>query len=478
MNHASVSLEQDWLIAKADENPFTASIETNEREIVLSNGLIRRKWRLVPNCTTVGFDNLLTKETIIRSVNQEAIVTLNGQSYDVGGVEWNGEKAYLKEEWLDLMEENTESFKYKSHQVHPLKERFSWKRKRGVSESPWPPKGISLTFYYDPPEKSSLEGVSIAITYDIYDGIPLLSKQLTIFNHHQRDIVLDHFVGEILSTVEVEAPVDDQTFWDVPNIHVESDFAFHGMTSKAANETTHWLPDPSYTTQVNFNLNTLTRLESKPKIGPAVTIAPGESFASFRTFELVFDSTDRERKSLTQKKMYRLIAPWVTENPLIMHVLSDQTDVVKQAIDQAEETGFEMVMLSFGSGFNMENDDEAYLLRMKELADYAHTKGIELGGYSLLASRSIGPEHDVISDQITFNQSPCLASAWGLRYFDKLKSFFEKTGFDALEHDGSYPGDICESRSHPGHQGKEDSQWIQWKMISEFYIGAEDEAFI
>jgi hypothetical protein len=38
-----------------------------------------------------------------------------------------------------------------------------------------------------------------------------------------------------------------------------------------------------------------------------------------------------------------------------------------------------------------------------------------------------------------------------------------------LEHDGSYPGDVCASTTHPGHNGLDDSQWKQWKKITDFY---------
>jgi hypothetical protein len=40
---------------------------------------------------------------------------------------------------------------------------------------------------------------------------------------------------------------------------------------------------------------------------------------------------------------------------------------------------------------------------------------------------------------------------------------------DLLEHDGSYPGDVCASTQHPGHAGLEDSQWTQWKTITSYY---------
>jgi len=68
-----------------------------------------------------------------------------------------------------------------------------------------------------------------------------------------------------------------------------------------------------------------------------------------------------------------------------------------------------------------------------------------------------------------FGNSPCLMSAWGEEYFRRLTEFFEQTGLDVLEHDGSYPGDLCASTVHPGHEGLLDSQWNQWKRITSFY---------
>jgi len=201
-------------------------------------------------------------------------------------------------------------------------------------------------------------------------------------------------------------------------------------------------------------------------------IKNGESYESFHTWELFYDSYDRERKSLSLRKMYRTIAPWVTENPILMHVLKADSAAVKLAIDQCAEVGFEMVIMTFGSGFDLENETPQNLERMKKLADYAHSKGIALGGYSLLASRKVGGGDDVVMPNgmsPTFGNSPCLESKWGINYFRQLYNFYEKTGLDILEHDGSYPGDICMSNEHPGHRGLEDSQWNQYQKITSFY---------
>ena len=103
---------------------------------------------------------------------------------------------------------------------------------------------------------------------------------------------------------------------------------------------------------------------------------------------------------------------------------------------------------------------------------------MKLGGYSLFSSRRIDDENDVI-DPVTglpdkgafFGHAPCLASQWGIDYLKKLNTFITETGFDLLEHDGPYPGDVCASTKHPGHKGLDDSQWVQMEMQKQFYQG-------
>jgi hypothetical protein len=46
-----------------------------------------------------------------------------------------------------------------------------------------------------------------------------------------------------------------------------------------------------------------------------------------------------------------------------------------------------------------------------------------------------------------------------------------------LEHDGSYPGDICQSDQHPGHRGLDDSRWNQWRAITDFYQWCRGQGF-
>ncbi|MCP4093318.1 MAG: hypothetical protein GY747_07705 [Planctomycetes bacterium] len=320
-----------------------------------------------------------------------------------------------------------------------------------------------------------LAKVTITIRYEIFDGIPLLGKELLVHNGSGKAVQLERFTSELLAAVEAESRVEGAARWRPAGLDVVSDYAFGGMSPINSSKVVHWVPDPEYMTQVNYQRLSPVLLEARLPAGPDVPIASGETFRSFRVFELAQDSTDRERKGLARRQMYRTIAPWVTENPLMMHIRSADPTAVKLALDQCEAVGFEMAILTFGSGFNIESEDPAYLAQLKELADYAHERGIQLGGYSLLASRRISKQHDVVDKETGetghafFGNSPCLESEWGQEYFQKLYDFYEKTGFDLLEHDGSYPGDFCASTSHPGHSGYDDSQWLQWVKIRDFY---------
>jgi hypothetical protein len=173
--------------------------------------------------------------------------------------------------------------------------------------------------------------------------------------------------------------------------------------------------------------------------------------------------------------MYRCIAPWTTANPIFMHLVSRNDEQVRNAIDQCVATGYEALILSFGSHIDMEDTSAVNIEGWKKNAAYAHSKGIAIGGYSLFSSRRISDEDDVVSAKTGkpggafFGNAPCFGSKWGLNYRDKIKYFFAQTGFDIWENDGPYPGDVCASKLHPGHTGLNDSQWKQMEIQKELY---------
>ncbi len=468
----------DWLI---DPSSFQATIATNaaKNEIILQNGLVRRVFKLSPDAATVAFDNLMTGASILRAVRPEAQVEIDGKHYDVGGLSGQPVQNYLSPAWLAKMKAEPAAFHFAGLRTGRTQARFPWKKRTEWLSlpAPWPPPGVSLTLTFNAP--TNFGAITVEVHYELYDGLPVMAKWLTIRNTSPKPVMLNSMTVELLACVEPESIVDGP----VSNFRSSyrmldafSDYSFGGNMSAGADAPAiHWTNDPSYKTQVNYRLNTPCLLECSPSIGPETEIKPGEAFESFRVFELVQDSTERERRGLAVRRAYRALAPWVQENPILMHVTRATPAAVKLAIDQCADAGFEMVIMSFGSGFNLENDAPEYLAQVKSLADYARGKGIALGGYSLLASRSIDAADDVINPKTgkpggaRFGNSPCLGSVWGENYFRKLRNFFDQTGCGVLENDGSYPGDLCASTNHPGHIGLLDSQWKQWKIITGFY---------
>ena len=717
------SATRDWLI---DGSSFEAAVRPgrDSDELVLENGLIRRTFRLAPNGATVGLDNLVTGEALLRGVKPEALITIDGQAYEVGGLSGQPNYAYLLPEWLDEMKANPTAMQYVGNEVGEPKARLAWKQVRHHAPGThWPPPGIHLRMEYRLPvlsasqarqlasgndlaqpdrtrdesllpvapvsqfgrellisddfatrdpawsvhasqsfERSSFENegklgeiytpantavyaerplpkgtgsvevtidagtdrsaswgpgialrfdgrsvkfnlrpigggdddrprlggavddrelnrvggnldldlsrpwtlrmrilddrifcdarreggewrtyhvyrfptplgepvavrigkmdpqggaadhadpgvigrlrlisfaaygelsdealdrllqrvnqrdLRVSVHYELYDGIPVMSKWISVENRSEQPVVVDHFTSEQLAIVEHANWVETREGVPLPepqSLHVESDFAFGGFNFGNANRhIVHWRTDPQYATQVNYLRQQPCLLVVEPTYGPAQEVRPDETFESCRAFELVYDSTDRERRGLALRRMYRTIAPWVTENPLMHHLQIARPDVVRQAIDQAAEVGFEMIILSFGSGFNMENDQAEYLATWKSVADYADSKGVELGAYSLLSSRRIGGGNDIVSpagQRPTHGNCPALTSEWGQNYLRTLRSFFAQTGFELLEHDGSYPGDVDITPRPPLQKGEQDSRWVQWRLITDFY---------
>ena len=313
----------------------------------------------------------------------------------------------------------------------------------------------------------------IQVHYTIYDGIPLIEKWLTVRNTAAKPVRINRTLVETLKIQENESSTEPNPRWESPSLYVETDYAFMNMTGKGANQhSVHFKNDPSYGTQINYACQTPALLEVAPEFGPDVELAPGAKLTSIRAFELFRDSDERERRGLAQRRMYRIIAPWTQENPVMVHLISNNPDAIRRIVDQAAEVGVEMIILSFGSGMNMENADSAYQAKYKAVAEYAKSKGIVIGSYSLLASRGAGTAADNCrgpGNRVRYGVMPCLGAEWGRRYLRQLQDFLTNTGFAILEHDGSYPGDTCAAKDHPYHQGLADSQWVQFQAIADLY---------
>ncbi|QDS94467.1 hypothetical protein FF011L_32460 [Roseimaritima multifibrata] len=713
-------LPDDYLV-QTPSLKASAFRSTDGRDLILDNGLIRRVWRIEPNGACVAFDNLMTGQSMLRSVRPEARVTIDGVAYDVGGLVGQPNHAFLTPEWLDAMSTDPNAFQLIDFEIGLPEERFAWGRgRRAAPGSVWPPQGVSLRMDYALPKqgedlvmgsevgrdvlweedfaslpadwkvvsskahaRTSFENegkageiyglqngycfaeralpestevvgclidpgtdvgtswgpgmawvfensivklnlrpgdrgehgqfelridgrerlasvpsfagkdgglntehayqlrmqidglklicegavaserapkfvrlfevelenspgkpralrvgkmdrsgnatdnsgdaepltrcriqsvrvlgaadqdevarwkierrgklndqqqeqpVRISVHYELYDGIPVMSKWLTVHNQSEKILTVDRFTGEELALVEQSNWVETREGAAIPHpdyLHVETDFAFGGFNHENANRhAVHWRTDPLYTTQVNYLRQTPCLLVCEPTYGPAQRVPAGKSFEGFRVFELVYDDANRERRGLALRRMYRTIAPWVTENPLTHHLLANDSARVHAAIDQAAEVGFEGIILSFGSGFNMENRDPKFLAQWKAVAQYAAAKKIELGCYSLFSSRGVASPNMIVSPEgmrPTHGQCPAVTSPWGLEWIQTIQDFYAVTGFSQFENDGSYPGDIDVTPRPPLQIGIQDSRWTQWRLMSGLYRNLRGE---
>ncbi len=85
-------------------------------------------------------------------------------------------------------------------------------------------------------------------------------------------------------------------------------------------------------------------------MGPDADVAAGEKFESFRVYDLLLDTTGERRDGAAA-----CIARCAVDSGKSIDVHktnSNPATIRRVTMEQAHEVGFEMVIMSFGSGFN------------------------------------------------------------------------------------------------------------------------------
>ena len=299
----------------------------------------------------------------------------------------------------------------------------------------------------------------------MYDGIPLLSKWITIDmnrNNNNNNIHLTNYRSSremLSSSIDVDVVVNKITVELLSANAPFGAYVTHGSYAFGAAPLMITSTDQAHgavcTWQDDWNADhdkipgcpdckdeggVEPLLNCTYTIGPGAHVGVEESFISFKAFELVTDSTDIERQMLSKHRVTALLAPHTTENPIFFHA----TDVIgkgfNDTVDKLAETGFEMLIYSFGTNFVFENENNEYLDMIKGQVEYAKSKGIEVGGYDLICldrgkdgyGGNVGDEWDVVGADGTLTADACFASGWGDKITNITLNFIKHTGLSML----------------------------------------------
>ncbi|MCU7552205.1 LamG domain-containing protein [Chitinophagaceae bacterium LB-8] len=479
----------DWLINQV-KTPVELLLQKGKDELtaklLLTNGIVSREFYIAENLACISFRNHLNDAEFLRAVKPEARVMLDSTWYNIGGLSGQPEKSYLMESWYNDLFAEPSSFRFAGLETKQPEARYPWQQKYNAVHTDWPPKGLHVIMHYQAPLNRNdwQNKVSVDIHYELYEGMPVMAKWMTIANKSENAFVVRETECEVLAVNQ------DQ----VKRIHMESDYSFALANAdpegsalihykgtppayQVGQSTTTWRVDNEYNTWASHNQAEDRFLDfphhnllvSRVPMGPSETLQPKNVFTSFTTFELLQDSDDRERQSLAHRRFYRKLAPQVTESLITGGITSHDRTELKNFITQMGELGFERLDIMAWPGISHDKLDTGYVALWKEIADFAKARGIVMGGYELqVASRGRGAEVDCI-DPITnkpgslFGQSVCIASNWKDTYYPNMWKFYDQTGLMTYNMDGPYHGDVCAATNHAHHKGMYDSQWEQWK---------------
>lgn len=397
-----------------------ASVILTDDALILENRYIRRTIRLSDGvtCSITDGDGV----EALAAPYREGCLFIDGKECSIGGAcEVQIREGDLTEKKFD--------YTPKPYNTHPF---------------PYPAPGKVAELNY------KVGDLSVILVYEIFDGMPAMRKTLYVKNNGTETVTLDFAETDALCLNE-----EGRT-----RFYLESDYA--GDNGTGFDQNTSIFREGN-TVSAHFDM------------GPDYDLHPGETFRGMQVYELYCQSICFDHRMNEVQNMYRRVAPWVCEAPLFMHLISDDSKVLRDSADMLADVGFDMIIQSFGSGINMESEDPAYIERIRADYDYVHKKGITIGGYTLAIIRDYTPmNHDCATNGDHSQISRCLCTKWSEGYWNRIVSFMEQTKTDFIEIDGPYHFYTC-SGNRPGqtehlHKGYSDGRYMQWlKSTVEIY---------
>ena len=410
---------KNWVI---ETENIPAEITHSSGRIILQNTLVRREIE-TQGCKTVSFFNCQKNIEMIDVARSDFEISADGKIY------------------------SADAFVFSEYRFVSCEERIPFKKTPTMTfKGPYPPPGKAVEIQYTRKELP----LEATVRYEIYDGMPVIMKRLTVKNKSDGEIKIDNIVTDVMCITQ-----------NRDSVFVDSDY----------NSTTQFLGLNLSKYAKNYARFKYDFLEVAPLYRMNVKLAKDEELSSICAFELLFANDYYENRLIEVKEMYRRVAPWCTDNVLFFHLISNSSRTIRKAVDQCSEIGLEMIIQSFGSGVNMESGNEHYLSRIKKAYDYGHEKGIRMGAYTLAYVKNYRPVRgDEALNHDGSHICRCLACDWAEQYMKNVIRFIDKTGADGVEIDGPYGMLMCSGGKTHHHDDFTDSQYKQWKSsVADWY---------
>ncbi len=191
--HGQHIVQADWLVSAVSAKATVFTSE-DKKDLILDNGLLQRRFRLNPNLACTDFKNKITGQQLLRAVQPEARIVIDGKAYNIGGLYGQKEQAYLLPSWIDAFSSNRNDFAFTRYEVSDLPPYLNAQSKFWATHKK-PATGKLVRFYYRQP---ALQGLEVVVNYELYEGAPLMAKWLSVRNYSQKAIKINRIVNEIL----------------------------------------------------------------------------------------------------------------------------------------------------------------------------------------------------------------------------------------------------------------------------------------
>lgn len=457
-------------LAAAEPMPAKVAEDGETGLLVMENGVLRREFHVpLPGkslfYTKSLYNQYIERELMGNAPRPEVVLGLYDAPYrDIyAGTQIKRKPSFYSVGGL----ETGRNFVLDSYQIIETCEKpFAWSPSHPYSDpsaGTWPPKGKRVEFLFAAGEAfpKPFSALQVKVIYELYDSLPVMKKRVEVTNAGNTLVTLGRLVVESLGkTREMDALLYMETTYTggydgtIPlNTPLPCKCGEEGEDSPL--HPLHGTHHACY------------------EAGPAYELKKGETFRSFDVYELVHSTYWFESRALERLAMYRVLFPWITDNPLTFH---STKPLSKKIIDHAARAGFELVIQSFGMldrSKQMMTNSKRQMKKYKKLVEYAHQKGVSLGIYQAqyqLGQYKKGPSYGT-NGLGTWN-TWCMAGDAFRDYWPRFLRFLKETGLDCVEIDGPYPNCYCdngEAHEHQGeqpfavHQGYYDSQVKQWE---------------